>query len=176
MYLTKGNTALDIPTREDLSKSLEIRNDYEDVVNYRTWKPLTELNQNWYWENVVNNKDHAVFTIFQRRTEMVIGEVRISNIDWKNRCGEIGVILHRKFRGKGHGKEAIEMIVGYGFDRLNLHRLEAQCVASNKASRGVFRSLGFEEEGYIKDAMFTTGRYEDIIIAGLINPNHRYLY
>lgn len=173
-FLVGKKVALREVRKSDLKQFQKFRNSYEDTKNFRTWYPLTKYNQGKYWTEIVNNHDkHIVFTIIKRNSIIyplyhTIGEVRCSYIDWVNRKGEIGIVIGKEFRRKGYATEALELLMEFVFNRMNLNRLEAQYIEDNDASRKLFHGLGFIEEGIIRDAQYYDGMYHDTIISSML--------
>ena len=77
---------------------------------------------------------------------------------------EIGYALNPAFWKKGIMKEAILAVVGYGFDVMHLHSIEANINPGNAASAGVLEATGFIKEAYFKEDFFFDGTFRDTII------------
>jgi len=78
----------------------------------------------------------------------LVGEVSIHAIDWRSRVAQVGICIWRPSdRGQGYGAAGSRAVIDWAVGHLGLHRLEAWVLASNGASLGLFRSLGFVEEG-----------------------------
>jgi RimJ/RimL family protein N-acetyltransferase len=60
------------------------------------------------------------------------------------------------------------LLVQYGFEDLNLKRIEANVGAFNDASQGLLESLGFEREGARRNAAYYRGDYYDMLTYGLL--------
>ncbi|MEF8839158.1 MAG: GNAT family protein [Haloarculaceae archaeon] len=78
-----------------------------------------------------------------------------------------------EFQGEGYGTEAVSLLLDYGFHELRLHRVEAHCLATNDASRGLLETLGFEREGRSRDRQFQHGQYVDMLQYGLLAEEWR---
>lgn len=169
MFIEGHTVSLREVRKEDLNLFQEYRNVYDDSKNYRTWKPLTSWNQEWYWNNVINSDNHVVFAIIEKSSLKIVGECRISYIDWMRRKGEVGILIGGLYRGKGYAEEALRLLFDFAFNRMNLHRLEAQVDIQNTASSTLFSSLGFVQEGIIREANYYDGSYHDILIFGLLD-------
>ncbi len=83
-----------------------------------------------------------------------IGTIGLHSIDWEARRAEIGYWIAPERHERGYGTEAAELLVGYGFDQLGLHRIAARVFEFNDASRRLLGSVGFTEEGVHRDAEF----------------------
>jgi len=75
------------------------------------------------------------------------------------------------FRGKGFGKAMLAESIDYAFNEMNMHRLTAEVYEYNESSIALLKSLGFSEEGRLKEAKFHNGEFWDIIVYGILNCN-----
>jgi len=92
-----------------------------------------------------------------------IGMVSIFDIDHRVRKGEVGLWIAPDHWKQGYGTEAVRLIMEYGFDTLNLHRVFAAALRNNPGSLKIWEKLGFEKEGVSRDAAFVKGEYVDLI-------------
>ena len=72
--------------------------------------------------------------------------------------------------GKGYATEALNSIVNFAFENMNLHRIHADYYENNLASSRVFEKLGFEIEGIYKQHFFLQSTYVNSIRVGRIAP------
>lgn len=92
----------------------------------------------------------------------LIGKAKISNIVYgvfKN--GILGYSIDKEYQGKGYMKEAINLVLGYAKDYLDLHRIEASVLTTNERSKRVLISCGFEEVGINKKYLYINGKWSD---------------
>lgn len=90
------------------------------------------------------------------------GTVGLGPIEADAGRAEIGIWLQEKDWGRGYGREASRLLVTHGFEALRLHRIEAQVLAGNEASRALWESLGFEHEAVHREAAYLQGEYVDV--------------
>lgn len=76
--------------------------------------------------------------------------------------GEIGYELGRAHWRQGFMSEALDAILAFGFEALDLNRIEALVMLDNVASAGLLRGLGFEEEGVLREHDFFKERFHDM--------------
>ena len=76
--------------------------------------------------------------------------------------GEIGYELHRALWRQGIMKEALAAIIQFGFELLRLNRIEALVMVENTASAALLRSLGFQEEGVLREHDYFKGQFHDM--------------
>lgn len=97
-----------------------------------------------------------------------LGTVRIHPLDPKNRTGTINIKLLEKGRGRGLGRRAMQLLLKYMFFELDLRVATATVLETNTASRGLFESLGFFEEGFLRSRIFKDGRAQAVVSFSLL--------
>lgn len=70
--------------------------------------------------------------------------------------------------GQGYATEAAAAMVEFGFGGLGLHRIWAECIASNRASARVLEKLGMQQEGRLREKRWMKGRWWDVLIYGIL--------
>ena len=71
------------------------------------------------------------------------------------------VIGEKEEWGKGLGKEAVERMVRYAFNVLNLHRVHVIVAEHNDRALACFGSCGFVREGTLRHDHYHRGSYRD---------------
>lgn len=88
-----------------------------------------------------------------------------------NRNAYLTYYVIEPFRGKGLGKVMLAVAIDYAFNEMNMHRLTAEVYEYNERSIKLLKSLGFREEGRLREAKFHSGKFWDIIVYGILNCN-----
>lgn len=101
----------------------------------------------------------------------MIGSVTLYAFDLRNHRCEIGYILGRQHWGQRYTQEAMRATIGYAFDTLQLHRLEADIHPDNIASERLLQSLHFQREGHLRQRWFVGDEISDSIIYGLLRAD-----
>jgi RimJ/RimL family protein N-acetyltransferase len=92
-----------------------------------------------------------------------VGTVYLKNIDHLNSKALIGVFIGEGVdRGKGFGKEAVQLILQYGFLQLGLNKVYLQVIYNNEKMIGICEEIGFVKEGKFREDYFRDGVYYDI--------------
>ncbi|QIN78004.1 GNAT family N-acetyltransferase [Rubrobacter marinus] len=86
---------------------------------------------------------------------------------------EVGYILHRDYWGRGLVAEALAAMISYGFEKLDLNRIEARCFAENAASARVMEKAGMTYEGTMRQREFLKGAYRDMKLYAILKDEHR---
>jgi len=107
--------------------------------------------------------------ICQKGTEEAIGLIDLFDFDPVNRRAGIGIIIKdEQNRGKGWGREALQLLVDYAFTHLQLHQVYANIGEDNAASIALFTTFGFQKIGVKKDWICRNGHYFDESLYQLI--------
>ena len=101
----------------------------------------------------------------------MIGKCILFQFSQDNHRAEIGYILNRNYWRQGLMQQALEAVIDFAFNTLNLHRIEADIDTENAASLGLLEKLGFEREGLFHDRWFVYGEWQDSVMLGLINKS-----
>ncbi|CAN5539837.1 ribosomal protein S5-alanine N-acetyltransferase [soil metagenome] len=104
---------------------------------------------------------HA-FGIFLTKDEQLAGRVRLSNLvrgAWHN--ATLGYFVGRAYSGRGVATEAVGLVLGFAFEEVRLHRVQAGVMPHNDASRRVLEKNGFRLEGRSKRYLYIGGAWQD---------------
>ncbi|MFC7044036.1 GNAT family N-acetyltransferase [Halobacteriaceae archaeon GCM10025711] len=102
-----------------------------------------------------------------------IGVVSLFDVDEAAGRAELVAWLTPERRGNGYATEAAGLLVDYAFDERRLHRLEARALATDDEARAVVETLGFEQEGRLRDEQYVDGEYVDRVVYGLLEAEWR---
>ena len=109
------------------------------------------------------------FTLRLREDNRLVGLARIFWIDFHNGTGVlnlgIGDVLDRRH---GYGSDALDLLLRFAFNDLNLHRLTVWPSVDNIPFIQVVEKAGFKEEARRREAAFHNGRYWDVLFMGLL--------
>ncbi|HEY3286449.1 MAG TPA: GNAT family N-acetyltransferase [Gemmatimonadaceae bacterium] len=97
----------------------------------------------------------------------LVGAISV-RIDLAQRRGELAYWIGQPYWGRGYATEAVRAMLGFGFDRLSLHRLWAQHFTRNPASGRVLAKSGMRHEGTLRGHLIHRGVPEDVEIWGIL--------
>lgn len=98
----------------------------------------------------------------------IIGTCGFHSIELEHQKAEIGYELHPDYWGRGIMTEIIQKIVEYGFNNMDLNRIEAFYNPLNHASRRVLEKNGFQYEGTLRERFLVNGKFVDAAIAAIL--------
>jgi ribosomal-protein-alanine N-acetyltransferase len=109
------------------------------------------------------------FFIFRREGEQLLGGVNLSHLRrGVAQTASVGYWMGEAHANQGGMSEAMLALLPYAFERLGLHRVEAACLPTNKASRALLAKLGFREEGYAVRYLKINGTWQDHVLHSLL--------
>ena len=114
------------------------------------------------------------FALRTLEDDRLIGFVAIHSIEWNNQCGTLSIgIGEAEDRGKGLGGEAIDLILNYAFNELNLYRVGLDVISTNERAIRAYRKAGFREEGRLRASVFRDGERHDRILMCVLRDEWR---
>ncbi len=152
---------------DDLKFLLNLRWDNE-IMKYLIHDPISFKTQNDWFNNL--KKTDVVLSIFVKKEEdeIIIGTIGLYDIDYRHQRAVWRIRLSKDFQGKGYAKEAINLLLDYGFNTLNLNKITSDSLSENEAIIKLTLKLGFKKEGLLINHYFNNGKYRDAILFGLL--------
>lgn len=128
--------------------------------------PITEMNeQEWYEELLKSKSDKTIYFAIDNKNKEIIGFIFLDKINRTNRNCYLGIVIgDDTTRGKGYGRESINLLFNYAVDVLNLRKVIVEVVSVNKLALKLYKSIGFEEEGCLKQNYFFNGKYHNVLL------------
>jgi ribosomal-protein-alanine N-acetyltransferase len=84
----------------------------------------------------------------------------------------LGYELGRSYWRQGYMSEALRAVIRFSFERLELNRIQALVMPGNKASAGLLQSLGFQNEGLLREYAFFKDRFQDLYCFSLLRGEY----
>ncbi|MBC1224850.1 GNAT family N-acetyltransferase [Nostoc sp. UCD120] len=113
-------------------------------------------------------KRPSIFAIRRITDEQLLGQIRIYNINPKNRAVGIGYFTGANYRQLGYTKEALCLLINYLFKVVGLNKVMADTGAFNQASIALLKSLGFKQDGCLRQHQLLDGILHDQLLFSLL--------
>jgi diamine N-acetyltransferase len=131
-------------------------------------------------EQYILNAHQDIYTIKQLRLMIdlagegaTIGSIDLFDFDPVHRRAGVGILILKEYRGKGLASEALDMIIKYGFETLNLHQLFCNIGVENEESLKLFTRKDFEITARKKEWVIRNDHWEDEYLLQLINSKKK---
>ncbi|KWW22602.1 MULTISPECIES: GNAT family protein [Peribacillus] len=143
-----------------------------EVSRFVTWDAHGSLSATKdYIQLILQNYEDshiAPWGIQYKESGKLIGTIDYVSWQVNHHHAEIGYVLAPEYWGKGLMTEAVEKIVAFGFENMNLVRIQARCFVENTGSERVMQKAGMSFEGIIRKGMFVKGEHVDLKLYAII--------
>ena len=173
-------TSLVTPRKEFAASLFEvIKRNKQNLSSWISWvAAIQSLNdvKKLLWEQQLFNKGGQAFTFYVLQQDLIVGSVAFTKIHKRDRIGELGYWMAQSAQGKGLTTHSCNRIIEYGFQNLNLNRIEIRVPSTNHKSLAVAKRLDFHWEGKLREAIFLNDRFHDLEVFGLVKKDYKALY
>ncbi|WP_163529617.1 GNAT family N-acetyltransferase [Halobacillus ihumii] len=123
------------------------------------------------FEKGIKQDSEYNFGIFKNEDQELIGTVNLFQVlRGSLQSAIIGYFLDKQHNGQGFTTEAVQLLVKYAFEELDLHRVEAGVMPHNIGSLRVLEKAGFHKEGIARKNVKINGQWEDHQVLAVLNP------
>ena len=166
-----------VPLRyEDRFSIMKWRN--EQIYHLRQARPLTEEDQQRYFDNVVSKlfdnpkPDQILFSYLEQG--ICIGYGGLVHINWIDRNGEISFIMDTQLEAEyfqEHWGNWLSMLKKVAFNDLDLHKIYTYAFDLRPHLYTALENNGFTREATLKDHCLFQGEFKDVVIHSIWNNN-----
>src|SRR5690349_15781642 len=105
------------------------------------------------------------FFLFRKADDALVGGLTIANVRrGVAQAGSLGYWMGEPFARRGYMTAAVKAIAPFAFGALGLHRIEAACIPTNKASSRLLEKCGFRHEGLARQYLCINGQWQDHLL------------
>ena len=76
-------------------------------------------------------------------------------------------------RGRGYGKEAMNLLMAWAFEDAGAHRGWLDCKDYNARALHVYESVGLRREGVMRETILVDGVYENLVMLAILEAEWR---
>lgn len=128
--------------------------------------PSMEEEVEWY-DRRRSDTESVLWTI-ESLDGRLLGNIEL-RLTLASRRAELGIAVQDKTKwSKGFGTDAIKLALEYGFDDLELNRIELTVDSENGRGRRCYEKCGFVEEGLLRQHRFVEGRFGDTVVMSVL--------
>lgn len=152
--------------KEDVDDLYEYCSD-DEVTKYLPFLTYTKKQDaidriNYCIEGYEKLEAPILWAIEYKEEQKLIGGIDFVKWDEENKEAEIGYILNKKYWNKGIMTEALKTILKFGFEKMDLNRIELRCDERNIGSARVMEKNGLKHEGMLRQKRFQKGEFVNI--------------
>lgn len=127
--------------------------------------------KDWY-QSRNQQIDRLDLAVVDRETGNIVGEVVYNDLDEDTNNVNIRILIGPSGRNRGLGTEAISLFMEYGFQVLNLHKIELEVYSFNPRAEKSYKKNGFILEGILRENFCYNGEYIDTKLYGILKSDY----
>ena len=138
---------------------------------YETKEEITGLLKKYI--EAYEKQDIYRWAIILKESKECIGQIAFFMVNSQNHFAEIEYCIGRQFQKRGLATEATQAVIDYGFEKINLHKVQICHRQGNEASERVIKKCGFRYEGALRDFFFIEGHYKDRLYYSILKNERK---
>lgn len=150
----------DLPLLKELKDESWFGTHHVTIVNM--------FNQQKWFEKISSDASCLFLIAYNKETKQDIGLYKALDIDNTNRSYTSSNDVFKPYRGKGLGKLVVEAGVDFGFEILNVNRINTEILGNNEASFKIHKYVGFIQEGVKRKSTWRVNGYLDSRVLGIL--------
>jgi RimJ/RimL family protein N-acetyltransferase len=146
-------------------------NDEEVRRGTGTEGPVSDVEHERWYRSAMDDRSQRIFVMGMGAgaDAKPVGLIGLRGINWRARSAEYWIYLGEdSAKGKGIAYEASRLLLSFAFRRLGLNRIFLHVDATNERAIGLYKKLGFAQEGICRSATFVDGKYLDRILFAIL--------
>jgi diamine N-acetyltransferase len=149
-------------------------NDRELVTLSAPFRSVPPAEHDAWFGQVQRRSDTRIFGIRLSGDDRLVGSCQLRDIHLVHRSAELQIrIGAADARGHGVGTEATRLLLAFGFEELDLHRIYLHVFASNTRARRLYERAGFRIEGTLREAAYVEEEWLDVILMAILQSEYR---
>jgi RimJ/RimL family protein N-acetyltransferase len=160
--------AIRLMERRDIEEARLLHNDDETLSRLSDISHVSEMQQEAWFQSVSTSKATRRYVARRRVDGAFVGVFRLDRLDPWNRNALVGADVAKNMRGQGYATEMYRYVLDYLFNQVGLHRVGLVTLETNTPAIGLYRKLGFVDEGVERQAIFRDGRFQGLVAMGLL--------
>lgn len=157
-----------------------------DLIHLRDWRNIPEFRKNfrevrelsladqeaWFDGLQKTKRMNYMFTIVDLESQKPIGAAGLLYIDWIIRSADFSFYIgneNKYIDSDGFADEAARLLIDYGFQNLNLHKIWMELYEFDTLKIEFFiNTFSFKQDGLLRDNCFEDGKYYNSLVLSLI--------
>ena len=148
----------------------------DEVTRYYDLESFTDLGQALEiiscWAERFEKNEGYRWGIAETATDKIIGSCGYHNWDKEHYKAEIGFELHPDYWRKGVMSEVLRPVIAFGYNEMNVNRIEAFYDPDNLASKSCLEKAGFIFEGVLRQAAYEKGVFCDAAVCSMLRDEY----
>lgn len=143
---------------------IEIENNQENVMF------ITPYDEKRHLQSIEsNNESHLI--IWCKKTTKIIGFIILVGLENANLSLEFRRLVIQS-KGRGIGRQCLRLIKEYCFKEIKFHRLWLDVFDDNQRAINLYKSEGFQIDGYLRDVIKQKDSYRTLMLLSILENEY----
>lgn len=162
---------------EDVETFTKWLNDF-DVTDYiGRSDALSTLSGEKEWIASVISEKKYIFSIIKNEGDKLIGNIELSDIKHSDRTATLGIMIgENDERSKGYGLEAINLLLDFAFNYLNMNSINLTVLEVNERAKRCYQKAGFKTFGIQRNNKYINGKYYNTVHMDILKDEFKGSY
>ncbi|NGP45748.1 GNAT family N-acetyltransferase [Bacillaceae bacterium SIJ1] len=166
----------------DFKRTYKWRNDEEVAVmsageDFFRYSHVSEEQLEDAFEKVIkmlDRRESCQFSIYTKdEPALHIGSIGYRDLNPVSRCCTLGISIgERAYWSKGYGSDAVNSLLRYLFQSMNIERVQLDTWSGNTRAIRSYEKCGFTIEGRLRNNAYVNGAYYDTIVMGILRKEY----
>lgn len=146
----------------------------KELVEFNAYfKPVSWQNHNAWFDAIKTNDTVKIFGIRRMEDDKLIGSCQLFNLNILSQSAELQIRLgYFDEMGKGFGSQSVNLLLQYGFTKLNLQRIYLHVFEHNTRAYKTYLNAGFTEEGVLRRAAFIGDAFVNVKVMSILKEEY----
>lgn len=146
----------------------------KDLVNFNSYfLPIHFKNHLEWFDYVRKDRSVILFGIKRSSDSKLVGTCQLNSINLIYRKAQLQIRLSLDNVAKGYGRDALSLLIDYGFNELNLNKIYLNVFSTNHRALLLYKKIGFIQEGSLREDVFLNGKYIDVYVMSILKSEWR---
>lgn len=152
---------------EDAEVYVEWLNDFSVTDGTGTSIRVVSLEGEKEW--ISQNSNQYQFAIVRLDDDKLIGNCGINEIDHIRQCAVVGLFIgDEDNRNNGFGQDALNLLLDYGFNYLNINNIMLKVFSFNERAINCYKKVGFKEIGRRRQSYYLKNKFYDEVYMDIL--------
>jgi UDP-4-amino-4,6-dideoxy-N-acetyl-beta-L-altrosamine N-acetyltransferase len=165
-----------------------------ELVNYRNltdqekemirmWRNHEAIRKWMYTDHTISAEEHKRFFekalgdtfnfywLLKNEDNDYLGIISLNRISFRNRNAYFAIYSNPYTKMHGVGQLLVRCVIEIAFKIAKLHTLKLEVIEDNVRGVNLYRKMGFQIEGRLKDFVLKDGIWKDAIVMGMLGNN-----
>ncbi len=125
------------------------------------------------WIAAASKTEDIHLIISLKKGSSPLGILSLKDMNKRNGSAHLSIILEKKSWDKGYGTEAVTEVLGFLFQRKNMHRVWLRVAEYNARAIACYKKCGFKVEGTLREDHYAGDAWHSSFVMSVLDKDFR---